>query len=362
MRGTVTKKRDRWYICYYVGKDAKGKWKQKWEGSWDTKKAAERVLRQRISELEETFERKGESCTLKVYLQRWLDTYCTERLAPNTIRGYRVNVEKHIVPYIGQIRLDALRPSDIQGLYSSLLTQGLSGTTVRYVHNNLHRALAVAVRQQLMSRNPADCVEPPVIERYEAATLNDEQIRRLLVACRGTEIYTPVLLAVTLGLRRGEVLGLQWQDIDWQRSTLSVRRSASFRDGGMVMGATKTRSSRRTLLLPSGVACELKEIGKGRASGQPVCCRADGSIMTTNALYHQFAEVLEQSKLPHIRFHDLRHTYATLMLRNGVPAKIASSILGHSSIGITLNTYSHVVTEMQQGAVGVVDDILNGSC
>lgn len=128
------------------------------------------------------------------------------------------------------------------------------------------------------------------------------------------------------------------------------------------MGATKTRSSRRTLLLPSGVACELKEIGKGRASGQPVCCRADGSIMTTNALYHQFAEVLEQSKLPHIRFHDLRHTYATLMLRNGVPAKIASSILGHSSIGITLNTYSHVVTEMQQGAVGVVDDILNGSC
>mgnify|MGYP004552308177 CR=1 FL=1 len=87
MRGTVTKKRDRWYICYYVGKDAKGKWKQKWEGSWDTKKAAERVLRQRISELEETFERKGESCTLKVYLQRWLDTYCTERLAPQHHTG-----------------------------------------------------------------------------------------------------------------------------------------------------------------------------------------------------------------------------------------------------------------------------------
>lgn len=101
MRGTVTKKRDRWYICYYTGKDAKGKWKQKWEGSWDTKKAAEKVLRQRITELEETFERKGESSTLKVYLQNWLDTYCTERLAPNTIRGYRVNVEKHIVPYIG---------------------------------------------------------------------------------------------------------------------------------------------------------------------------------------------------------------------------------------------------------------------
>ena len=188
MRGTVTKKRDRWYICYYIGKDAKGKWKQKWEGSWDTKKAAEKVLRQRITELEETFERKGESSTLKVYLQNWLDTYCTERLAPNTIRGYRVNVEKHIAPYIGQIRLNDLKPSDIQGLYSKLLAQGLSGTTVRYVHNNLHRALSVAVRQQLLTRNPADCVEPPVIDHYEAATLNDKQVRQLLTACRDTSV------------------------------------------------------------------------------------------------------------------------------------------------------------------------------
>jgi len=362
MRGTVTKKRDRWYICYYTGKDAKGKWKQKWEGSWDTKKAAEKVLRQRITELEETFERKGESSTLKVYLQNWLDTYCAERLAPNTIRGYRVNVEKHILPYIGQIRLNDLKPSDIQGLYSKLLAQGLSGTTVRYVHNNLHRALSVAVRQQLLARNPADCVEPPVIDHYEAATLNDKQVRQLLTACRGTEIYVPVLLAVTLGLRRGETLGLQWQDVDWQQSTVSVRRSASFHDGHMVMGSTKTRSSRRTLLLPAGVACELREAGNGCLPNQLVCCRADGSPLTTNALYHQFAEVLERSGLPHIRFHDLRHTYATLMLRNGVPAKIASSILGHSSIGITLNTYSHVVTEMQQGAVGVMDGILNGPC
>lgn len=362
MRGTVTKKRDRWYICYYIGKDANGKWKQKWEGSWDTKKAAEKVLRQRITELEETFERKVESCTLKVYLQNWLDTYCTERLAPNTIRGYRVNIDKHIVPYIGQIRLDALKPSDIQGLYSKLLAQGLSGTTVRYVHNNLHRALAVAVRQQVMSRNPADCVEPPVIDRYEAATLNNEQVRRLLTACHGTDIYVPVLLAVTLGLRRGEVLGLQWQDIDWQQSTLSIRRSASFRNGGMVMGNTKTRSSRRTLLLPVGVAHELQELNDGCLPTEPICRRSDGTILTTNALYHQFAEVLKLSGLPHIRFHDLRHTYATLMLRNGVPAKIASSILGHSSIGITLNTYSHVLTEMQQGAAGVIDGILNGSC
>ena len=364
MRGTVTKKRDRWYICYYVGKDAKGKWKQKWEGGWDSKKEAEKVLRQRITELEESYERKGESCLLKVYLQNWLDTYCKERLAPNTIRGYRVNVEKHIAPYIGDIRLDKLKPTDIQGLYTKLLGNGLSGTSVRYVHNNLHKALSVAVRHQLLSRNPADYVDPPVVDRYEAATLDAEQVRRLLAACVGSEIYLPVLLAVTLGLRRGEVLGLQWQDIDWKEQTLSVRRSASFTEGKMVVGDTKTPSSRRTLLLPAGVVVALEE-QRERAPSLPfqlVCCRQDGAPLTTNALQHAFADVLERSGLPRIRFHDLRHTYATLMLRNGVPVKVASSILGHSSISITLNVYSHVMTDMQEGATGVIDGILRSSC
>lgn len=363
MRGTVTKKRNRWYICYYVGKDSSGNWKQKWEGSWETKKEAEKVLRQRISELEETFERKAEHCLLKVYLQNWLETYCEQRLAPNTIRGYRVNIEKHIVPYIGDIRLDKLKPIDIQGLYTKLLKSGLSGTTVRYVHNNLHKALAIAVRQQLISRNPADYVEPPTLDRYEVITLDISQVKRLLAASVGTEIYLPVLLAVTLGLRRGEVLGLQWQDIDWQERTLSVRRSATFVQGKMEIGDTKTRSSRRTILLPDSVVAELDKEQRRQAPCLPfqlVCCRQNGAPLTTNALQHHFAEVLEKSGLPHIRFHDLRHTYATLMLRRGIPAKIASSILGHSSIGITLDIYSHVMTDMQQGAVGVVDGILNG--
>lgn len=372
MRGTVTKKRNRWYIRYYPGKDRNGKWLQKWEGSWETKRDAERVLRQRIDELESTFDRKGETSTMAVYLRYWLETYCKQHLAENTVRGYRVNIENHIIPQIGFIPLDKLKPTEIQNLYTNLLNKGLSGTSVRYVHNNLHKALSQAVKAQLIPKNPADYVEPPRVDRYEAQPLTPEQVKTLLKSCRGEDIYLPVLLAVTLGLRRGETLGLQWSNVDLQNGTLTVRQSASFTPDGIHLSTTKTRNSRRTLLLPEGLHSTLqtalsqqeerrKELG---ASFNPlglVCCREDGSPLTANVLQHNFRDTLLRSGLPQIRFHDLRHTNATLMLRNAVPAKIVSAMLGHSSIGITMDTYSHVITEMQEGATGVIDGLLCGA-
>ena len=373
MRGTVTKKRDRWYICYYVGKDIHGKWKQKWEGSWDTKREAERVLRLRIAELESTFERKADKSTTAVFLRHWLDTYCEPRLAQNTIRGYRVNVEKHIAPYIGQIQLDRLQPKDIQSLYAALSRKGLSGTSIRYVHNNLHKALSYAVKHELIVRNPADLVDIPKINRYEAQTLTPEQVIKLLQECSGQDIYLPVMLAVTLGLRRGEALGLQWDDVDLSAGTVTIRHSANFNKGGFTLSSTKTQNSRRTLLLPDKLRIVFESTlsrqqniavfaGAGYNPYRLVCCRTDGLPLSSNALNHQFKAALERSSLPAIRFHDLRHTNATLMLRNAVPAKIVSAMLGHSSIGITMDTYSHVITEMQEGAVNVMDNLLSGAC
>lgn len=373
MRGTVTKKRDRWYICYYVGKDSNGKWKQKWEGSWTTKREAERVLRSRIEEIENTFERKAADCSVEAFLAHWMETYCKTRLAANTVRGYEVNIHKHIVPGIGKIPLNRLQPKDVQKLYTDLANAGLSGTSIRYVHNNLHRALGYAVKSLLIPRNPADFVEAPRIDRYEATTLTPEQVVNLLQACADKEIYLPVLLAVSLGLRRGEVLGLQWNDVDMQHHTLTIRRSANFSKDGMALASPKTKNSRRTLLIPEHLQVVLlnaktTQQGLSQAIGESynplnlVCCRADGSVYTASVLQHQFRELLEVCGLPHIRFHDLRHTNATLMLRNAVPAKIVSSMLGHSSIGITMDTYSHVITEMQEGATTVMDDLLKELC
>lgn len=374
MRGCVSKKRGRWVIVYDIGKDQlTGKRKQRTEGSWATKKEAEKVLRSRIAELEATFERKTDSSSMSVYLRHWLDSYCTLRLAPNTVRGYKVNVEKHIIPYIGTIPLNKLQPKDLQALYDKLRAAGLSGTSARYVHNNLRKALGQAVKAQLIPRNPADLVDPPKVDRYEAQTLAPEQAQKLIAACVGTEIHLPVLLALTLGLRRGEALGLQWSDVDLASKTVTVRHSATFAKGGLTLGSTKTKNSRRTLMIPEVLqealeatlekqAHEAKQFGPGYNPYNLVCCRLDGSPLTSGVLHHQYHALLEKLGLPSIRFHDLRHTNATLMLRNAVPAKIVSVMLGHSSIGITMDTYSHVMTEMQSGAVGVMDSLFHSPC
>jgi len=371
MQGSVAKKRNRWYIYYYIGKDANGDWKRKWEGSWATKREAERALRARIDELESTFERKVDDSTVAVFLRHWLKEVCEPRLAANTVNGYRVNIEKHIIPHIGSIQLNRLQQKDLQKLYESLSCDGLSGTSVRYVHNNLHRALQYAVKTQVLGKNAADFVEPPKIKGFEASPLTPEQVKTLLRSCSETEIYLPVLLAVTLGLRRGEALGLQWDCVDIDAKTVTITHSASFRQGGIELSTTKTKNSRRTLLMPDILhdaleSAHSKQEDAARFLGAAynplrlVCCRYDGKPMTSGVLQHQFHDVLEAATLPTIRFHDLRHTNATLMLRNAVPAKIVSSMLGHSSIGITLDTYSHVITEMQEGAIGVMDGLLKG--
>ena len=319
MRGCVSKKRGRWVIVYDIGKDQlTGKRKQKTEGSWATKKEAEKVLRSRIAELETTFERKTDSSPMSSYLRYWLDSYCTPRLAPNTVRGYRVNIEKHIIPYIGTIPLNKLQPKDLQTLYDKLLAAGLSGTSARYVHNNLRKALGAAVKAQLIPRNPADLVDPPKVDRYEANTLTPEQAQKLIAASAGTEIHLPVLLALTLGLRRGEALGLQWADVDPTAKTVTVRHSASFSKGGFQLGATKTKNSRRTLMVPEILqdaleialvrqAQEAEQFGAGYNPHDLVCCRLDGSPLTSGVLHHQYHALLSRLGLPSIRFHDLRH-------------------------------------------------------
>ena len=306
--------------------------------------------------------------TVATYLRYWMETYCKQNLAANTVRGYQVNIENHIIPEIGGIWLDELTPQEIQLLYTALVEKGLSGTSIRYVHNNLHKALGQAVKWGLISANPSDFVEAPKINHYEARTLSFFQVIQLLKGSQGQEIYLPILLGVTLGLRRGEVLGLQWQDVDMEAKTITVRQTASFRNSELNLSQTKTRCGRRTLLMPDGLCTILQharlmqqeqaaQIGASYNSFGLVCCRADGRVMTDDAFNYQYKKVLRQCNLPPIRIHDLRHTNATLLLQGAVPAKIVSARLGHSSIGVTMDTYSHVNIEMQEVATSALNHI-----
>lgn len=371
MKGTVTKRGNRYYPRVYIGKDENGKWKQKWGKGYETKKEAEKALRKLVEEAENTFDRKVERCTLDAYLRHWLASYCEPRLAVNTIRGYRVNIEKHIIPHIGSIQLNALTPRDIQRLYDKLSSAGLSSTSIRYVHNNLHKALSHAVKQEVIYRNPADLVDPPLVKRFEGSALPPDDVKRLLTVSMSSELYLPIVLALTLGLRRGEALGLQWNDVDFANKTITVRHSASFAGGVFSLSTPKTKRSKRTLLVPDILLSALESahskqqdmavfLGPSFNPYNLVCCRDDGTPITFGALQYHYKNLLKESGLPDVRFHDLRHTNATMLLRSAVPAKIVSSMLGHSSIGITMDTYSHVMTDMQSPAVLAVNQALNG--
>ena len=370
MRGTVIKRGSKWTICYYIGKDENGKWKQKWESGFASKRDAERALRARIETVESSYGSNLTTATVAGFLRYWLTNYCEPRLASNTIRGYRTNVERHIIPYIGKIPMIRLSPKDIQDLYLKLLKSGLSGTTVRYVHNNLHQALEFGVKLQALPRNPASMVAPPRIDHFEASTLTPNQVLRLLAVCHGTDIYWPVLLAVTLGLRRGEALGLRWSDVDFDRKEVFIRHSALCESlSKFTIAETKTKSSRRILRMPDFVARSLKErydfmmekratIASSYNTYNVVCFRERGIPFTTNVLRHQFNKALSTAELPEIRFHDLRHTAATFLLRCHTPARVISSMLGHSNISVTMDTYSHVSTDMQEHAVSALDEML----
>lgn len=295
------------------------------------------------------------------YLAFWLETYCENRLARNTVIGYRNNVRLHIVPHLGGVPIILLTPFMIDGLYSELRKKGLSETTILYVHSVLRKALNTAVRRRLLSENVVNCVDAPRKNRYQAKYLSPEQLKLLLDSCRYLEIYVPVLLAAVFGLRRGEVLGLTWDNVDFSSNQISVAMSGTYyRDCEFYLSDVKTESSRRCLLMPLVVSEALRdwhEIQERPCSYNLVVTHYDGSLFTANSLSNHFRKALREAGLPHVRFHDLRHSYATMMLQNNISPKIVCDILGHSSVDVTLDVYSHVVTEMQRPAANVIDGL-----
>lgn len=298
------------------------------------------------------------------YLLCWYDRYAY-RLARNTARGYLVNIRRHIIPRLGTIRLCDLRPFVLEDFYAALRRDGLSGTTCVYVHSVLRKALNSAVRWEILSSNPAEHVEAPRKSRQHIDPLRPAEVASLVDGCRTypvAAVGVAVLLALLLGLRRGEVLGLRWPDFDFERGTLAVRRTVTpdkAGDAGFLVSEPKTVNSMRTLLL----ADELSDLLRGyqlQAEPNPegYLFWRNGSLMRPCYLSVHFHKLLDACGLPRIRFHDLRHTNATFLLQSAVPPKIVSVMLGHSGIGVTMDIYSHVLTEMQRPAADAVSRLL----
>lgn len=306
--------------------------------------------------------------TVRTFLASWLASG-EGNLRPATLEKYSRDIANHVLPSLGSVPLARLGPQHLQHRYSEMLRVGLSPTTVRHVHAVVHRALFQAVRWGLLSRNVADLVTPPRFRAGPWRVLTPADAGLLIEVAAGDRLEAVYVLACTSGMRRGEILALRWRDVDLARGTLAVTGSLQRTKGGLAIAEPKTARSRRLVALTDlAVAAlarrqEIQTAEAERVGGLwknldlVFTSAVGGPIEPGNLLRRSFWPLLDRAGLPHIRFHDLRHTAATLMLSRGVHPKVASELLGHSTVGITLDLYSHVSESMQRDAARAMDEV-----
>ena len=309
--------------------------------------------------------------TVAAYLAEWL-TGIEPTLKPRTWQRYEQFVRLHIPPAIGKLPLGKLAAPALRKLYAERQAAGLAPATVRQLHAVLHHALEQAMRDGLIGRNVAGLVSPPRASGHEMQTLAPAEARALLAAAAGERLEALYAVALSTGMRQGEMLALRWPDVDLDACSLHVRGTMQRTKHGLRIESPKTAGSRRRVSL-TRTAIEALRRHKAAQNAERLRCGAawedQGLVFANelgrpieagNLLRRSFWPLLTKAELPRIRFHDLRHTAATLMLMKGVHPKIASEMLGHSKIGITLDLYSHVTPTMQQQAADALEEVLGG--
>jgi integrase len=303
--------------------------------------------------------------TLGEYLNRWLVNSVQDSVRRRTYESYLSIVGRHIVPALGRVRLTALTPAHVQALYRAKLDSGLSPTTVEHIHTTLHRALGQAVRWGMVPRNVSDAVDVPKRNSPEIRPLTPQQARALLAAAQGDPYEALYVLALTTGMRQGELLGLRWEDVDLGRAVVHIRQTLITGYSKQTFGKPKTAHGRRSIKITPGTVDTLtrhrerqRAAGLYLDSGLVFCNRVGSPVHPKNLTDRHFRPLLRRAGLPPIRFHDLRHTAATLLLSRNVHPKVVQELLGHANISITLDTYSHVLPAMQDGAAAAMQDAL----
>lgn len=370
MRGHITKRAKNSYsIVIPLGTDpTTGKRKQQWVSIKGTKKDAENTLAELLHQIDTgTFAKPGKT-TLKDYLERWLKDYAKPNLSPRSYERYESIARVHLIPSLGNIPLTQLKPAHIQKLYASGLNKALSPRSVRYHHVVLHKALQTALKWGLVSRNAADSVDVPKARRPEMQIWDHDDIMRFLEAAKSTPYHALFHLALFTGMRRGELLALKWSDVDLILGQISVNRSlAQLNDGTYVFTEPKSAKSRRNIALPPSTTLLLNEhqqkqrldrvmLGMLWSSDTLVFSNSEGKPWRPNSISRAWETTARRAGVKVIRFHDARHTHASIMLKQGIHPKIVQERLGHSSIAITLDTYSHVSPGLQQAAAKSFDE------
>jgi integrase len=334
------------------------------------KEAADRLAKV-LSDRTEGIIYDDENTTVDEYLDRWLKGSVRGSVRQSTYDRDANLVNNHLKPALGRVKLKKLSPAHVQGFYRDRLDSGLSASTVHKMHAILHKALARAVAWHMVPRNVTEVVEPPQPAPKEMRPLSPTEAHRFLDAARGERFEALYVLAITTGMRQGELLALRWQDVDVENATISIGRTLTRNGGRVAIGEPKTKKSRRSIRLTSRAVEALKahleyqlrqiEILGDRYEDQGLLFTTDtgGPVNPSNLRKRSFAPLLKKAKLPHIRFHDLRHTCATLLLTQGTHPKYVQELLGHATIAITLDTYSHVLPGMGDQTARAMQDALS---
>lgn len=313
----------------------------------------------------------AERMTVGAFLDRWLRDSAKPSVRPRTYVSYASVVRVHLAPGLGQLPLARLSPQQVQAFLNAKSASGLSPRTVGYLRAVLRQALGQAERWGMVTRNVARLAEPPRISRREVRPFSPEEARRFIEVIRGDRLEALYLVALAVGLRQGEILGLAWSDVDFEASTLTVRNALQRIDGALVLVEPKSATSRRVVALPT-VAVDALRVHRLRQRTERLLAGSRwhddprdlvfrttvGTPMDGIAVTRRFQAVLRAAGLPRQRFHDLRHACASLLLAQGVAPRVVMETLGHSQIGLTLNTYSHVIPALGRAAADQMDAVL----
>lgn len=364
MAGQIIPRGNRTFLVrIYVGRDANGKRDYLNQTVRGSKKDAQIVLNKLLRDKDMGALIEPARMSLDEYLDHWLETAVKPRVREGSYQEYASSLRRNVRPIIGAKKLGSIKPVDVQGLYTEMQKRGLKDS-VRYTHTVFKNALKQAVKWQMLSQNPADFVDLPKPSRPKVQALTQEESQRFLEVSKSKRWHCFFSLLLSTGLRPSEALGLYWSDLDLSRETLTVRRGLRRLKGKWVFEEPKTPNARRTIPLPSSLVSLLRthmetqhELG---FDGLLVFTSPTGAPKHEDGIVKDyFKPLLKKAGLPHsVRLYDLRHTHATLLLLAGVHPKVVSERLGHSNITITLNTYSHVLPNMQQAATVKLEAML----
>ena len=343
-----------------------------------TKKEADRLLAEWLVEIERGIAVDGAKMTVAEYLKYWLETYVKHNTRATTYRGYEVCVRVHLIPVLGSIPLQKLTAAHLQGYYQKAIQQApangrkgtLSPRTVRLTHSVIREALQHALEWNMVARNVADATKPPRAVRPKVEVWNAEEAQRFLAVAEN-DGYSPIwLVALTTGMRQGELCALRWEDIDFKRGVLHIRHTLMTVKGEQALREPKTRSGRRTITLsPVCLAALADHRDRQRFQRMnadewhdqdAVFAALNGGWLDHGNLTRSYNALIPKAEVKRIPFHGLRHTHATLLLKEGINVKVVSERLGHANIGVTLDTYAHVLPSMQQQAADGIDAALFG--